>query len=101
MKSDWSLPRASQHLAESNLVSNRESSANILYDFDPEIELTLRRIRKVGNTMVSTNSSLNTSLTSKNSVSATNTTDSFDFSVTNSFSSLNNSQQRELMENQD
>ncbi|RDY07737.1 hypothetical protein CR513_08104, partial [Mucuna pruriens] len=77
------------------------SSANLLYDFDPEIELTLHRLRKVKNTVVNTNSSLNTSFTSENSVFATNTTDSFDFSATNSFSSSNNSQQQELMENQD
>ncbi|RDY07930.1 hypothetical protein CR513_07891, partial [Mucuna pruriens] len=67
-------------------ITNLESSANILYDFDPEIELTLRRIRKVRNTVVSTDSSLNTSLISENSVSTTNTIDFSDFSTTNSFS---------------
>ncbi|RDX84437.1 hypothetical protein CR513_34512, partial [Mucuna pruriens] len=77
------------------------SSANILYDFDPEIELTLCRLRKVRNTVVSTKSSLNTSFTSKNSVFVTNTIDSSDFSAINSFFSLNNPQQQELMENQD
>ncbi|RDX72655.1 hypothetical protein CR513_47828, partial [Mucuna pruriens] len=77
------------------------SSANVLYDFDPEIELTLSRIRKVRNVVVSTNSNFNTSSTFENSVSATNATNSSDFSATNSFSSLNNSQQQELMENQD
>ncbi|RDX84057.1 hypothetical protein CR513_34949, partial [Mucuna pruriens] len=42
------------------------SNANMLYDFDPEIELTLRRLRKVRNTIVSTNNSLNTSFTFEN-----------------------------------
>ncbi|RDY12521.1 hypothetical protein CR513_02676, partial [Mucuna pruriens] len=77
------------------------SSANILYDFDPKIELTLRRIRKVRNTVTSTNSSCNTSFTSKNNVFSTNIIDSSDFFTTNTFSSLNDSQQQELMENQD
>ncbi|RDY07928.1 hypothetical protein CR513_07903, partial [Mucuna pruriens] len=67
------------------------SSSNIPYDFDPEIELTLRKLRKVDNIVVSTNSSLNTSSTFENSVFATNTTNSSDFSTTNSFSRLNNS----------
>ncbi|RDX78192.1 hypothetical protein CR513_41569, partial [Mucuna pruriens] len=68
-----------------------ESSANILYDFDLEIELTLRRIRKVRNTVVSNDNSLNTSPTFENSVSTTNTANSSYLSTTNSFSSLNNS----------
>ncbi|RDX84037.1 hypothetical protein CR513_34976, partial [Mucuna pruriens] len=50
---------------------------------------------------ISTNNSLNTSFTSKISVSTTNIIGSSDFSATNYFSSLNNSQQQELMENQD
>ncbi|RDX79336.1 hypothetical protein CR513_40249, partial [Mucuna pruriens] len=89
-------------LAESKSASSpKVTRANILYDLDHEIELTLRRIRKVRNTVVSTNSILNTSLTFKNSVSTTNNTDFSNLSAANSFSSLNNSQQQELMENWD
>ncbi|RDY06539.1 hypothetical protein CR513_09455, partial [Mucuna pruriens] len=75
--------------ANGMLDLNKSSSANILYDFDPKIELTLCRIRKVRNIVVSSDS-INTSPTSENSVSTTNT---IDFSTTNSFFSLNNYQQ--------
>ncbi|RDY10009.1 hypothetical protein CR513_05539, partial [Mucuna pruriens] len=55
-----------------------ESSTNLLYDLDPEIELTLRRLRKARNIVVSNCS---------NSVSSsvTNNSDSIEYSRTNSF----------------
>ncbi|RDY01396.1 hypothetical protein CR513_15285, partial [Mucuna pruriens] len=89
------------------LFQFERSSSNILYDLDPEIELTLRRIRKVRSTIVSTNSSPNSNSNSNfnNSVFATNDTDlsSYSSSNSNTYSNLDltNTNKPELMENQD
>ncbi|RDX82881.1 hypothetical protein CR513_36274, partial [Mucuna pruriens] len=58
---------------ESNSASGRDkSSTDPLYAFDPEIELTLRRLRKIRNTIVNTSSSsdsaINSNLSSANTL---------------------------------
>ncbi|RDX65267.1 hypothetical protein CR513_56088, partial [Mucuna pruriens] len=70
--------------AESNLASAEmsqhfalRSSTNPLYAFDPEIELTLRRLRKIRNTTVNTSSSIDSVIDSDqfctdNSVASSN-----------------------------
>ncbi|RDX77801.1 hypothetical protein CR513_42008, partial [Mucuna pruriens] len=55
------------------------SSFYLLYDLDPEIEITLRRLRKVRNTVVSNSSSSN----SDHSNFATNDSDSFEYNSVN------------------
>ncbi|RDX98342.1 hypothetical protein CR513_18753, partial [Mucuna pruriens] len=81
------------------------SSSNTLYDLDPDIEITLRRLRKVRSTVVSANNSSNSSSNSNNSVSAANNTDfsSHSNSNSNTYSNLDltNSNKPELMKNQD
>ncbi|RDY07792.1 hypothetical protein CR513_08053, partial [Mucuna pruriens] len=77
-KSNQSLPRASRH-------STLESSTDPLYDLDPEIEITLRRLRKAGNTVV--NNSNNSDFVSSfdNSSLVTNTSNSFEYNSTINF----------------
>ncbi|RDX98111.1 hypothetical protein CR513_19024, partial [Mucuna pruriens] len=79
------------------------SSSNTLYDLDLDIELNLRRLRKVRSTIVSTNSSPNSSFNSDNSVSAPHSTDFSSYSTSNSNTyanlDLTNSNKPELMEN--
>ncbi|RDX96448.1 hypothetical protein CR513_20890, partial [Mucuna pruriens] len=71
------------------------SSSDPLYDLDPEIEITLRRLRKVRNTIVSNSSSSSSVSNSDNSNSVTNDSDSFEYS------SANISTEPEQMENND
>ncbi|RDY03301.1 hypothetical protein CR513_13132, partial [Mucuna pruriens] len=62
------------------------SSFDPLYDFDPEIEITLCRLRKTRNIVVST--SCNSISTFDNSSHITNTSDFVEFSSTNNFAEL-------------
>ncbi|RDX75210.1 hypothetical protein CR513_44940, partial [Mucuna pruriens] len=57
------------------------SGSDLLPILDPEIEITLRRLRKVRNTVVSASSSSNSSSNFDNSIYVTN---DFDFSKYNS-----------------
>ncbi|RDX70968.1 hypothetical protein CR513_49731, partial [Mucuna pruriens] len=70
---------------ESNSASSRESSFDPLYELDPKIEITLRRLRKARNIVVSNNS---------------NSLSSFDNSspITNTSDSLENNNKRTLKE---
>ncbi|RDX83355.1 hypothetical protein CR513_35735, partial [Mucuna pruriens] len=58
-------------------------SSDALYDLDPEIEITLRRLRKARNIVVSNSS--NSISSSDNSNLVTNTFDSVEYSSTNNF----------------
>ncbi|RDX73508.1 hypothetical protein CR513_46882, partial [Mucuna pruriens] len=69
------------------------SSFDPLYDLDPEIEITLRRLRKARSIVVS--NSFDSVFSSDNSSLITNTSDSVEFSSTNNFS------RSEQMENND
>ncbi|RDX82205.1 hypothetical protein CR513_37038, partial [Mucuna pruriens] len=62
------------------------SSSNILYELDPEIDRTLRRLRKVRSTVVRNSGSSNSVSNFDNSVSTTNDSD---FSKYISFKSRN------------
>ncbi|RDX97915.1 hypothetical protein CR513_19252, partial [Mucuna pruriens] len=70
-------------------VSLREfdlgSSVDPLYDLDPEIELTLRRLRKARNIIVSNSSNSDFVPSSDNNNSATNSSDSIEYCSTTSF----------------
>ncbi|RDY00683.1 hypothetical protein CR513_16100, partial [Mucuna pruriens] len=91
-----------------NFVEDIVDSANmnsfdLLHDLDPEIEITLRRLRKIRNTVVSSSSSFNFASNFDNSISATNDFDSFEYSRANISSNSNfgpnKSQELEQMEN--
>ncbi|RDX82556.1 hypothetical protein CR513_36644, partial [Mucuna pruriens] len=62
-----------------------ESSTNPLYDLDLKIELTLHRLRKARNIVVSNNSNSDSISSSDNNNSATNSSDSVEYSSTNIF----------------
>ncbi|RDX80261.1 hypothetical protein CR513_39209, partial [Mucuna pruriens] len=79
-KSDQSLPK---------------SNTNPLYDLDPKIEITLHRLRKARNIVVSNSTSFNSVSSSDNSSPVTNDSDSF------KYSSTNNSTEPEQIENND
>ncbi|RDX84777.1 hypothetical protein CR513_34127, partial [Mucuna pruriens] len=73
------------------------SSSDPLYDLDPEIEITLRRLRKARNIVVSNSS--NFVFSSDNSSPVTNTSDSIEYSNTNSFAGrMENNNERTLNE---
>ncbi|RDY02898.1 hypothetical protein CR513_13590, partial [Mucuna pruriens] len=59
------------------------SSSDPLYDLDPEIEITLRRLRKARNIVVSNSS--NSISSSDSSIPITNTSNSVEYSSTNNF----------------
>ncbi|RDY03426.1 hypothetical protein CR513_13005, partial [Mucuna pruriens] len=61
------------------------SSTDPLHDLDPEIEITLHRLRKARNIVVNNNNSSNSISSSDNSSPVTNNFDSFEYSTTNSF----------------
>ncbi|RDX76821.1 hypothetical protein CR513_43147, partial [Mucuna pruriens] len=63
----------------------RESSFDPLYDLDLEIEITLRRLRKARNIVVSNSNSSNSVSSFDNSNPVTNTSDSVQYSSTNNF----------------
>ncbi|RDX94459.1 hypothetical protein CR513_23155, partial [Mucuna pruriens] len=89
--SNLSLPRATRHLAES------KSSSDHLYDLDPEIELTLRRLRKARNIVLSDSSNFVSSC--DNSSPITNISDSVEYSSTNnSAEQIKNNNERTLKE---
>ncbi|RDX60979.1 hypothetical protein CR513_60832, partial [Mucuna pruriens] len=72
-----------------------ESSSDPLYDLDPEIEITLRRLRKGRNIVVSNSNSSNFISSFDNTSPVTNNSDSFEYS------SANNSVELEQMEKND
>ncbi|RDX98871.1 hypothetical protein CR513_18156, partial [Mucuna pruriens] len=77
------------------------SSSNILHELDPEIDRTLRRLRKVRSTIVNNSSSFNSVSNSDTSVSATNDSD---FSKSSCFDinfGVSKPQESEPMENND
>ncbi|RDX99960.1 Retrovirus-related Pol polyprotein from transposon 17.6, partial [Mucuna pruriens] len=84
---------------------NPESSFDTLHDLDLDIEITLHRLRKVRNIVVSSSSSFNSTSNSDNSIFATNNSDSFEYSSANISSDSNfgpnKSQELEQMENND
>ncbi|RDX89981.1 hypothetical protein CR513_28205, partial [Mucuna pruriens] len=59
------------------------SSSDPLYDLDPEIEITLRRLRKTRNIVVSNSSNFVSS--SDNNSLVTNNSDSVEYKITNNF----------------
>ncbi|RDX87929.1 hypothetical protein CR513_30542, partial [Mucuna pruriens] len=65
-----------------------ESSIDPLYDLDPEIELTLRRLRKARNIVVSNSSNSNSVSSSDNNNSATNDSEFVEYRSTNIFVEL-------------
>ncbi|RDX70502.1 hypothetical protein CR513_50245, partial [Mucuna pruriens] len=71
------------------------SSTNPLYELDLEIEITLHRLRKVRNIVVSNSNSSDSVSSSDNSSPVTNTSDSVEYS------SINNFSKPEQMENND
>ncbi|RDY10777.1 hypothetical protein CR513_04646, partial [Mucuna pruriens] len=74
-----------------------QSSCDPLYDLDPEIELTLRRLRKARNIVVSNSS--NSVSSSDNSSLVTNTYDSVEYISTNNFTEkTENNNKRTLKE---
>ncbi|RDX64605.1 hypothetical protein CR513_56822, partial [Mucuna pruriens] len=76
---------------------NSFSSFDPLYELDPEIEITLRRLRNARNIVVSNNS--NSVSSSNNSSPVTNTSDSVEYSSTNSFAEhMDNNNERTLKE---
>ncbi|RDX89780.1 hypothetical protein CR513_28445, partial [Mucuna pruriens] len=78
------------------------SNFDPLYDLDPEIEITLHRLRKVRNTVVNNSSSFDSVSNSNNSISTTNDSDPFEYSSAKISSfDLNKSQGLEQMENSD
>ncbi|RDX71211.1 hypothetical protein CR513_49474, partial [Mucuna pruriens] len=62
------------------------SSTDPLYALDPEIEITLRRLRKARNIVVSRSS--NSISSSDNSSPVTNNSDSVEYNITNTFAEL-------------
>ncbi|RDX92478.1 hypothetical protein CR513_25382, partial [Mucuna pruriens] len=102
----WCFSMVSHRSRRCNLeFGKRRSSSNILYELDPKIDKTLRRLRKVRSFVVSNSSSSNFVSNSDNVVSTTN---DFDFSKDSS-SDINpdpnlvvsNFQEPEQMENND
>ncbi|RDY11795.1 hypothetical protein CR513_03493, partial [Mucuna pruriens] len=77
---------AKPELSRTPSVWNVVSSSDPLYDLDLEIEITLRRLRKARNIVVSNNNSSNSVSSSDNSSPVTNTFDSVEYSNTNNFS---------------
>ncbi|RDX91072.1 hypothetical protein CR513_27001, partial [Mucuna pruriens] len=69
-----------------------------LCDLDPEIELTLHRLRKAKSIVVSNSNSSNFVSSSDNSSPATNTFDSVEYSSTNSFAKQMENNERTLKE---
>ncbi|RDX65190.1 hypothetical protein CR513_56172, partial [Mucuna pruriens] len=76
-------------------LQNAMSSTNPLHDLDPEIEITLCKLRKARNIVVNNSNSSNSVSNSNNSSPITNNFDSFEYSSTNNFVEL------EQMENND
>ncbi|RDX97549.1 hypothetical protein CR513_19670, partial [Mucuna pruriens] len=72
------------------------SSFDPLYDLDPKIEITLRRLRKARNIVVSNSS--NSVSDSNNSSLVTNTSDSIEYSSTNNFTEQMENNDRTLKE---
>ncbi|RDX81564.1 hypothetical protein CR513_37737, partial [Mucuna pruriens] len=73
------------------------SSSDLLYELDPEIEITLRRLRKSRNIVVSNSS--NSVSSSDISSLVTNTSDSVEYSSTNNFvEQMENNNERTLKE---
>ncbi|RDX75398.1 hypothetical protein CR513_44718, partial [Mucuna pruriens] len=73
------------------------SSSDLLYDLDPEIELTLRRLRKARNIVVSDSS--NSVSSSDNSSPVTNISNSVEYTSTNnSAEQMENNNERTLKE---
>ncbi|RDX97149.1 hypothetical protein CR513_20117, partial [Mucuna pruriens] len=70
--------RSEQPYPEQVGILHLASSSDPLYDLDLEIEITLRRLRKVRNIVVSNSSSSNYVSNSNNSISITNDSDSFE-----------------------
>ncbi|RDX94812.1 hypothetical protein CR513_22776, partial [Mucuna pruriens] len=70
------------------LKSQFRSSTNPLYDLDPEIELTLRRLRKARNIVVSNSSNSDFVSSFDNNNFATNGSDFVEYSSTNIFVEL-------------
>ncbi|RDX67693.1 hypothetical protein CR513_53393, partial [Mucuna pruriens] len=101
IESDQSLSRASQHSTlESFCITlvftlSHKSSSDPLYDLDLEIEITLRRLRKARNIVVSNSDSSNSVSSSDNSSPVTNSSNFIEYSSTNNFAKL------EQMENND
>ncbi|RDY07730.1 hypothetical protein CR513_08116, partial [Mucuna pruriens] len=80
-----------------NMFPYGVSSSDPLYDLDPEIEITLRRLRKARNIVVSNNS--NSISSSNNSSPVTNSFDSVEYSSTNNFAEqMENNNDRTLKE---
>ncbi|RDX95670.1 hypothetical protein CR513_21773, partial [Mucuna pruriens] len=85
--------------AKFEFMMNPESNSNILHELDPEIDRTLRRLRKVRSTIVNNSSSSNYVSNSNNSVSTTNDSDFSEYSSSNVNS--DGEQEPEPMENND
>ncbi|RDY08444.1 hypothetical protein CR513_07326, partial [Mucuna pruriens] len=81
------------------------SSSNILHELDPEIDRTLRRLRKVRSVVVSNSNNFNSISNSDNSASATNESNFFEYSSSDVNSHFNfgvsKSQESKPMENND
>ncbi|RDX76040.1 hypothetical protein CR513_44012, partial [Mucuna pruriens] len=71
------------HVTLEKLAAQETQGYDPLYDLDPEIEITLRRLRKVRNIVVSNSS--NSVSSSDNSSPVTNTSDSVEYTSTNNF----------------
>ncbi|RDY05456.1 hypothetical protein CR513_10708, partial [Mucuna pruriens] len=76
-------------------LGSRRSSTDPLHELDPKIEITLRRLRRARNIVVSNSNSSNSFSSSNNSSTNSNNSDSFEYSSTNNFVEL------EQMENND
>ncbi|RDY03770.1 hypothetical protein CR513_12612, partial [Mucuna pruriens] len=85
-------PRFSHKVTIEHTMSLREfdlgSSTNPMYELDPEIELTLRRLRKSRNIVESNSSNFDSVSSSDNNNSTTNSSDSVEYSSTNIFEEL-------------
>ncbi|RDY02131.1 hypothetical protein CR513_14463, partial [Mucuna pruriens] len=68
-----------------NIVSQLQSSSDPLYDLDREIEITLRRLRKARNIVVSNSNSSNSVSSFDNSSPVTTSSNSFEHSSTTNF----------------
>ncbi|RDX84167.1 hypothetical protein CR513_34828, partial [Mucuna pruriens] len=95
--SDPSLPTPSRisHYREQVDIPYLKSIFDPLSDLDPEIVITLRRLRKARNIVVSNSNSYNFVSSFNNSSLITNNSDSFEYS------SVNNSVEPKQMENTD
>ncbi|RDX80932.1 hypothetical protein CR513_38439, partial [Mucuna pruriens] len=82
-------------LATRKVIIDVESSSDPLYDLDLEIEITLCRLRKVRNIVVSSSINSSSVSISDNGNFVTNNSDSFEYSIANNFA------EPEQMENND